>query len=147
MKRKTLLILFGVVIVIAVGLVFLHQFGLHTFGPFYDPDNSRDLQKLTTIANDSRQLRDALEQFTRDHGRYPPSATNLFPAYLHATNSPGDFSDWKGWRYVEAATNTYTLLFQVNWEDGLWYEQSAVGTGQWHYSTSGESTDLTKKFE
>jgi len=144
--RKALPIVFITVALIGVGLVFFHRWALHTFGPSYDPTNSHDLQKLMAIADDSRPFRAALEQFRHDHGSYPPAATNLFPAYLHATNSPDDFSDWAGWRYVEATTNGYTLLYTVNWDDGFWYEHLATGTDQWHYSTSVTGIDLTQKF-
>jgi len=145
--RKALLIFFSAAILIGVGLFFLHQWALHAFGPSYDPTNSRDLQKLMAIADDSRPFRDALERFRHDHGSYPVAAANLFPTYLHATNSPEDFSDWVGWRYVVATTNSYTLHYQANWDDGLWYEHPASGTDQWHYSTSGADVDLTLKFE
>ena len=145
--RKALFIIFSVAILIGLGLFFFHRWALHTFGPSYDPTNSHDLQKLATIADDSRPFRDALERFRLDHGSYPAAATNLFPTYLHATNSPEDFSDWLGWRYVEAATNSYTLFYKVSWDDGLWYEHLASGTDQWHYSTSVAITDLTQMFE
>ena len=145
--RKALPIVFIAVVLIGISLFFLHRWALHTFGTSYDPTNSRDLQKLMAVADDSRPLRAALEQFRHDHGSYPPAATNLFPAYLHATNSPDDFSDWAGWRYVEATTNGYTLLYKVNWDDGFWYEHLATGTDQWHYSTSVTGIDLTQKFE
>jgi hypothetical protein len=145
--RKALLIIFGAVVLIGVGLFFLHRWGLHTFGPGYDPNNSHDLQKLMAIADDSRPFRDALERFRHDHGSYPAAATNLFPKYLRSTNSPEDFSDWIGWRYIETTTNGYSLHYQVNWDDGLWYEHLASGTDRWHYSTSVSDTDLTQKFE
>ena len=145
--RKALPIIFIAVVLVGVILFFIHRWALHTFGPSYDPTNSHDLQKLVAIADGSRPFRDALERFRRDHGSYPAAATNLFPAYLHATNSPEDFSDWIGWRYVEATTNSYTIFYQVNWDDGFWYEHLALGTIRWHYSTSVADTDLTQKFE
>jgi hypothetical protein len=99
------------------------------------------------IADDSRPFRDALEHFRQDHGNYPAAATSLFPTYLHSTNSPDDFSDWIGWRYIEATTNGYSLHYQVNWDDGLWYEHVTSGVDRWHYITSVADTDLTQKFE
>jgi hypothetical protein len=145
--RKALPIFFIAVVLIGLALFFLHRRALHTFGPSYDPTNKRDLQKLMAIADDSRPLRAALEQFRHDHGSYPPAATNLFPAYLHSNKSSEDSSDWAGWRYVEATTNGYTLLYKVNWDDGFWYEHLATGTDHWHYSTSVTGIDLTQKFE
>jgi len=145
--RKALLIFFSAAILIGVSLFFLHRWALHTFGSSYDPNNSHDLKNLMAIADDSRPFRDALERFRHDHGVYPAAVTNLFPAYLQATNSPEVFSDWVGWRYVEATPNSYTLHYQANWDDGLWYEHVASGTDQWHYTTSVTDIDLTLKFE
>jgi len=145
--RKALPIIFITIALIVVGLFFFHRWALHTFGRSYDPNNSLDLQKLMAMADDSLPFRDALERFRHDHGGYPAAVTNLFPAYLHTTNSPEDFSDWAGWRYVAATTNSYTLHYQANWDDGLWYEHLASETDHWHYSTSVTNINLTPKFE
>ena len=116
--RKTLLIVFAAVILMGIGVLFLRRWGLNTFGTGYDPNKRQDVRKLIVIADDSRPVRELLERFRHDQGRYPEVLSNLFPTYLHATNSPGDFTDWNGWRY-EGASNSYTLRYQVNWDEGF----------------------------
>jgi len=145
--RKALPIIVTAVVLIGVCLFFLNRWALHTFGHSYDPTNSRDLQKLMAIADDSRPFRDALERFRHDHGSYMAADANFFTTYLHATNSADACPDWAGWRCVEATTNSYTLFYQPCWNDGFWYEHLATGTDQWHYSTSVTDIDLTQKFE
>jgi hypothetical protein len=140
--RKALIIILSIVVVIGIVLFLLRQWSPTS----YDPNDSRDLQKLSSIADNSRPFREALEKFKHDHGIYPQANTNIFPSYLIKTDAPDDFSDWAGWRYFPG-TNSYTLFYQVNWDDGLWYDHLVNGTNQWYYSTSTTQIDLTQKFQ
>jgi hypothetical protein len=142
--RKIILIIICVFAFIGVGLVLLVRWH---FGPYYDPSNSQGLQKLRTLADVSRPLREALERFKDDHGRYPNSTTNLFPLYLRTTNTTDDFTDWQGWRCVELSSNSYELFYQLEWDGGLWFDHSPSGTNQWTWSTSNRAVDLTKVFQ
>jgi hypothetical protein len=140
---KALVVLVVVAAFIGIGLIFINNWAVKTFGVAYDPSNSRDLQKLLIIADNSRPLREALERYKLDHGNYPDDSTNLFPSYLHSTNGPNDFSDWAGWRYEPETTNTYSLIYKANWDDGLDCECSN-NICHWDYFTSTRNTDLTQ---
>ena len=143
--RKGLIIILCLAVLMGIALEFVHRWSLRTFGEDYDPDNIHDMQKLVVIAENSRPLREALERFKHDRGVYP-NASNLFSSYLPATNRPADdFSDWAGWRYLPASTNSYTLFYQANWDGGLWYDHLVNGTDQWYLSDSGAPIDLTQK--
>jgi hypothetical protein len=147
--RKAFLILLCVVILIGVSAVILNRHLSHIYGPYYDPSNSRDLQKLLAIVDGSRPLREALERFKNDQGDYPTTVTNLFPSYLQTKNAPEDFNikDWAGWEYNRESTNSYELFYQLDWDGGLWFDHSVDGTNQWSWSTSDRVVDLTQKVQ
>jgi hypothetical protein len=144
--RKLFLITLCAFVLIGIGLFRFHNWASRTFGVSYNPNNSRDLQKLSAIAKDSLPLRKALERFKQDHGNYPDNVTNLFFSYLKSTNGPNDFSDWAGWRYQPESTNSYSLFYHPNWDDGFWYECSNE-IDSWHYSDGTENADLTEKLK
>jgi hypothetical protein len=145
--HKAVLMFICVVILIGVGSVFLNYHLKRVYGVGYDPNNSRDLQKLLAIAGDSLPLREALERFKYDRGGYPRKSADLFPSYLRATNTTDELSDWAGWNYHPESTESYVLIYKANWDDGLSYEQLTNNTHTWYYFTSTKVTDLTQKFE
>jgi hypothetical protein len=133
--RKAFLILLCVVIVIGIGISFF----------LWPVSVSKlDVQKLLTIADNGRPLREALERFKRDQGNYPAKATNLFHSYLQLAPIPTPF-DWGGWDYLQDSTNSYYLFYKINWDDHLAYEHLVHGTDRWYYSASGTQIDLTHK--
>lgn len=144
--RNGLLVAVALLILAAAGFVVLNQHLEKVYGPTYNPNNSQDFQTLFQIAGASRLLRDALEHFKQDHGKYPASASNLFPAYLQVTNSPNDSTGFAGWRYLPSdSLSEFKLMYKVNWDDAFWYECDSNGTSAWTYSTSTGSVDLTGK--
>lgn len=145
--RKSLPILFCVVLVIGVSAGVLLWYGSRTGGPRYNPRSNRDVQKLQAIAENGRPLREALERYKHDQGSYPPVVTNLFPVYLQPAPTPTEFH-WAGWHYMRESTNSYSLYYKLNWDDGLFYEHQLQGTNRWYWSGSGfAETDLTGKFQ
>ena len=145
--RNALVVGCAVLVTAAMGLGALQLYFVHIFGYGIDPNSSQGLQTLCEIAGASRPLRDALDQYKRDHGSYPASITNLFPAYLKkTTNAPEDFSDFAGWDYrPHESLDQYELRHQVDWDDAFCYECPSNGTRLWTYSTSTGGIDLTGK--
>jgi hypothetical protein len=147
---KTPLIIICVVAAIGIGAILFSRPMWHAFGTYLTPEHN--LGKLLAIADDSRPLRDALERFRNAQGFYPADVGSIIPSYLQPTNVPdvlntNDYSekDWGGWEYHSESTNSYELFFQLDWDGGLWYEQSAEGTNSLSWSTSDRVVDLTQK--
>jgi hypothetical protein len=149
--RKTPLIIICVIAAIGIGAVLFSRQMRHGFGAYLTPED--DLGTLLVIADDSRPLRDALERFRSVRGFYPADVAIIIPSYLQPTNIPSalntnDYSanDWGGWEYHSQSINSYELFFQLDWDGGLWYEQSSEGTNSLSWSTSDRVVDLTQKF-
>jgi hypothetical protein len=147
--RKAFIIFFCVAIVIGVAAALLNRHMRHVFGPGFTPEH--DMDSLLIIADDSRPIREALERFKNDHTNYPMTVASIIPSYLQPTNVPdvlntNDYltKDWGGWEYLPKSSNSYELFFQLDWDGGLWYEQSAEGTNHWSWSTSDRVVDLPK---
>jgi len=139
--RKTIIMILCVATLLGVCAGLLHWWGTNTFGG-YNPNSSHDVQKLFTIAENSRPLRDALERFKHDKNGYPNVVTNLFPSYLQA--APIWLEDW---HYELESTNGYILHYQTGWDDALCYEHLVSGANDWYYWNGVTRTDLTQKFQ
>jgi hypothetical protein len=145
--HKALLILFCAVLVIGAGACILLWYGSHIGGPRYNPGDSRDVQKLRVIAENGQPLREALEHYKNDHGTYPMTVDDLFPSYLQSAPIPSPIH-WAGWYYQQESTNSYSLYYKLNWDDGLFYEHLVEGTNRWRYAGSEhEVVELTHEFQ
>lgn len=134
--RKAFLILFWIVLMIGVSAGALLWYVSRIGGSRYDPSDKRDMQKLRVIAESARPLREWLELFKKDHDTYPGTAP--IPSSLSRA----------GWHYQRESTNSYSLYYQLNWDDGLFYEHLVQGTNRWFYA-GGKPTeiDLTRDLE
>lgn len=119
------------------------------FGPDYSPQTRQGMERLRSVAAESRPVQQALEQYRKERGQYPVTIADLFPVYLQPSNAPASFhaKDWGAWDYLRDGTNGYELYFQLNWDGGLWLEHSVRGTNRWRFGLSGDDTDLTREIE
>ena len=149
MRKKTI-ILIAVVILIGgcAGAYFWFDSVVSgMFGPIYDVNNKRDIQKLSSIAEGGRPFREALERFKQDHGDYPNDITNLIPSYLQGELTPAPMSCWAGWQYWPESTNGYSIAYRLNHDDDLIYEHLVHGTNRWYLSDEATRTDLPLRLE